>query len=163
MQTFHLKKNITILIDDEDINTFYAHSWHCAKAKDKFYIRTTIYPNKIKTTIYLHHLILGKLQANETIYFIDGNSFNLQKSNLKIISRSHKNHLNSSVTPLLKSSQFRGVLMRKNKYIASITQNNNRKHIGYFSTEQEAAKAYDSHALQMYGALAKTNFSYTSN
>lgn len=36
--------------------------------------------------------------------------------------------------------------------------NNNRYHIGYFDTQREAARAYDSCSIQTYGEQGYTNF-----
>jgi hypothetical protein len=58
------------------------------------------------------------------------------------------------------SSRFRGVCWhaRELKWQVGITVNKNRRHIGYFDTEEAAARAYDAAARQYHGANARLNF-----
>ena len=61
-----------------------------------------------------------------------------------------------------KTSQYRGVSLNKrykNPWIAQIQIDNRNIHLGRFSTEKEAAKAYDKKATELYGELASLNFS----
>lgn len=54
-------------------------------------------------------------------------------------------------------SQYRGVTKSKNKWIAQIIIDGNRKYIGSFSSEVKAAEAYNNAALTHIGASAKLN------
>ena len=58
-----------------------------------------------------------------------------------------------------KTSQFRGVCFNKQrgKFAAAISVGGKRYHLGFFSSEQNAATAYNSAALKHYGATAKLN------
>lgn len=58
------------------------------------------------------------------------------------------------------SSQYRGVcwFKRASKWIVHIKQYGKRKHLGYFIDEIEAARAYDTAALELFGDKAKLNF-----
>ena len=58
------------------------------------------------------------------------------------------------------SSKYRGVYFNKvsNKYKASIKHKQKKIHIGMFSDEIEAAKAYDSKAKELHGLKATLNF-----
>jgi hypothetical protein len=59
-----------------------------------------------------------------------------------------------------KSSQYRGVswTKKKEKWSAVVSMNGGGKHIGYYLTELEAAKAYDKAARELLGNKAVTNF-----
>ena len=48
------------------------------------------------------------------------------------------------------TSGYRGVGLKKSssKYYAAITINNKTKHLGYFTTAFEAAKAYDQYVIE---------------
>lgn len=63
---------------------------------------------------------------------------------------------------MLKSntSNYRGVSLKKStgRWQAKIRFHNKQKHIGYFTTVEEAAKAYDKAAIQLFGDKAKLNY-----
>ena len=56
------------------------------------------------------------------------------------------------------TSKYCGVSLVKNKYVATIGINNKSKYLGYFFTEEDAAKAYDIAVLQYHGIDSKLNF-----
>ena len=57
-------------------------------------------------------------------------------------------------------SHYRGVIWHKSnsKWETRIYENGKQRFLGYFTSEEEAARAYDSHALRLHGAAAKLNF-----
>ena len=61
-----------------------------------------------------------------------------------------------------RTSQYKGVQRIKTSRIkpwrAIITIEGRPKHLGCFATEQEAARAYDARAVELYGEFASTNF-----
>mmetsp|Transcript_12396 Transcript_12396/g.14077 ORF Transcript_12396/g.14077 Transcript_12396/m.14077 type:complete len:292 (+) Transcript_12396:129-1004(+) len=60
-----------------------------------------------------------------------------------------------------KKSGYRGVFWnsRSRVWVASITLNGNKKHLGVYDDEKTAAIAYDKEALQLKGPFAIVNFS----
>ena len=59
-----------------------------------------------------------------------------------------------------KSSIYYGVSFNKtaNKWTAQIRHNGQRIHLGYFTNESEAARAFDQKAIELFGVFAKLNF-----
>ncbi len=59
------------------------------------------------------------------------------------------------------SSQFKGVMWdkRRSQWQVQIGHNGKKIFIGYFDDEQEAARAYDAKAKELYGEFAALNFS----
>ncbi|CAH0997683.1 hypothetical protein EMA8858_03817 [Emticicia aquatica] len=156
MQKIYLNSDKFVLIDDEDLSLFQSYSWHIAKAKSYQYVRVSIYPNKIKQTIYLHRLIMNNDSKDKVICFLDGNSLNLQKENMILVPRSTKCHLNNK-NNIGKTSIYRGVLKRNQKFIARIVVDGKRKYLGKYATEQDAVDIYDFHAIQAFGMFAQVN------
>lgn len=132
----------------------------------------------IKRTLLMHRYILDlacdSTYADQVVDHIDGNGLNNSKTNLRLCDRS-QNAMNKK---LRSNSQtgYRGVTKRKSKkYIkkdgteiihdtkkqwkAYITPKGKKRiTIGNFETIEEAAKAYDENAKELFGEFAKLNF-----
>jgi len=62
-------------------------------------------------------------------------------------------------TPITSTTGYKGVTKRKNgKYRARLTAHGYRYHLGNFKTAEEAAKAYDAKAKELFGEFALLNF-----
>ncbi len=88
----------------------------------------------------------------------DGNGLNNQKSNLRIVTNA-QNHMNKKGNRNT-SSKYKGVCWNKesNKWTSSITLNQKQTHLGYFTCEKKAAKAYDKKAKELFGEYSRLNF-----
>jgi hypothetical protein len=60
---------------------------------------------------------------------------------------------------LKSSSQYKGVCWNKReaKWVVNIKTGGKQKHLGYFTCEKEAALAYNSAAIRLYGVYANPN------
>lgn len=115
------------------------------------YIQTRI----AGTTVLLHRYIVGNPFSE--IDHHDGNRHNCHESNLRLAT-SLQNKQNQK--PKKGSSQYKGVYLHSQNFNwnARIRANGKRLHLGCFSSEIEAAKAYDIAALQFHGEFAYLNF-----
>lgn len=82
---------------------------------------------------------------------IDRDTLNNRRSNLRVCTHG-QNQANSTSKNSI--SGFRGVLPSGRRWEAKIR----RTHIGNFATAEEAARAYDSEAVRLYGEFAIVNF-----
>lgn len=74
----------------------------------------------------------------------------------------HENAMNQSTQKVSKSSKYKGVSYSKTprlrkRWLSYITINKKRQYIGSFETEEEAAIAYNSRALELFGVFARLN------
>ena len=155
-----LTRGYKAIIDDASYDIVKDHKWYIYIKHHK---NGTILNNYAMTvnskrgTIFMHRLITSVTKGFEVDH-IDGNGLNNSCSNLRICNRS-QNAMNNR-KQLNTTSIFKGVYWDKryNKWIASIGINRKIKHLGTFAIEEDAAKAYDKAALELFGEFARPNF-----
>ena len=111
--------------------------------------------------VSLHREIMGVVDQPDVILdHRNGNGLDNRRANLRTCTQ-RKNTFNrrpnSSGT-----SRFKGVSRKNNNqanpWRAQIRMEGRRIHLGYFCTQEEAAKAYDEAARRLFGAFAYANF-----
>jgi len=139
----HIKGSIhgdkIILIDLEDLEKIKKYNWTINKftrSKKIYYYAVT---NK---GLLLHRYVKGADDGRKTtVDHIDGNTLNNRKINLQICSN-RKNLIKQDLCINSKTG-VKGVckFTKNNRYMAYITVNRKRIHLGYFDTIEEAKKA----------------------
>lgn len=89
---------------------------------------------------------------------INGNALDNRDENLRP-STHHQNTMNKPIQPN-NTSGFKGVSYRKDrrKWGAYIKFNGKMIHLGRFIDREDAARAYDRKAIELFGDFARTNF-----
>lgn len=125
------------------------------------YIRLNLYKKGKVYRFSLHRLVyslfIGKLIEGLFIDHIDGNPSNNNLSNLRQVTPSQSSF---NTRPIKGTSKYKGVSYKsdRNKWRVSIRiGNNERKHIGYFKCEVEAAEAYNEAAKKYHKEYANLN------
>lgn len=55
------------------------------------------------------------------------------------------------------TSGYKGVSFNKGKWQASIMKDGHQRHLGYFDAIEDAARAYNQAATELFGAFVKLN------
>ncbi len=111
--------------------------------------------------IYLHRALTGATE-DEFVDHINRNPLDNRRSNLRIVSRSI-NNINRGKNKTWKgrptSSAYRGVSWNKKmKMWQAYVWCNKSMHLGYFTEEDDAARAYDVRVYELRGEYAYLNF-----
>lgn len=146
--------NVEFEIDDEDFEKISKYKWYADKRKNGFiYIKSTD-----AKRIYLHKLILGIPKHSAfCVDHVDRNTCNNKKSNLRKASYT-ENCINKSIQSN-NTSGYRGVYWaaHANKWRAQIEKYGKIFRLGYFSTPESAAKAYNEKAKELFGEFVVLN------
>lgn len=141
-------KNKNILVDDEHWFSFNKYKWsECSTG----HLYSSVGIGSMHSIV-----IENNICDDNIIDHINKNKYDNRKINLRIATRglNAHNRTKSSNT----SSSYYGVTKRSdNKWITKISQNNVGHYVGIFSTEIEAANAYNKKAIELYGNNANLN------
>jgi hypothetical protein len=135
-----------VLVDDEDYEML--SSWPWAKLSG----HATDYAT---ANISMHRLLMGA-KPGEIIDHINGNGLDNQRSNLRRCTAA-QNQANRKQKRTGTTSKYRGVFWTKRdqKWIARIRANGVRYNIGSFTSELEAAEAYQQELRKHFGEFVK--------
>jgi hypothetical protein len=160
MREIPLTRGFTAYVDDEDFDRVAAHKWYPMVKKRTVYAFTSIPTTQGSgvSSVSMHRFILSAIPGTQ-IDHEDHNGLNNQKSNLRTVTRS-QNLGNSRKTLRTVTSRFKGVCWSKKdrKWLAGIMVRGKYVYLGLHKDEEEAARAYDHSARELFGEFADTNF-----
>jgi hypothetical protein len=149
------KKGNMLVFCPESYDLYLSFKWHVPNIRNsnKPYLRRS-YKGR---TILFHREILSSI--SESVDHINGDSLDNRKINLRNCS-SKENHL-SRKAKKNSSSRFVGVSRHSDGrgWNAYVTRYGIRHYVGYFSSEEEAAKSRDIAASKILGSFYIPNFS----
>ena len=150
-----LTKGQVALVDDEDFEWLSQHVW-IVKRSDRGYLYART--STTKGGIYMHRLLLNAPEGMQVDH-INHNGLDNRRQNMRLCTNS-QNSYNSLAHRKPKTSHFKGVCWHKStqKWLAQIGIDWKRLHLGIFDSEEDAAKAYDAKAIELFGEFALLNF-----
>lgn len=160
---------VVTLLDDEDYERFKGERWipHWKLNTNSYYAVRYSGGKAIYLAREIMSAVLGRqLLPGEQVDHIDHITLNNRRDNLRIVS-GQLNNRNRSKCLQSTSSSYKGVSWNKKrrKWRAKIQDGEIRangqatpRHLGYFTSEIEAALAYDKAARQSFGEYAALNF-----
>jgi len=148
------------LVDDGDYELVMQHSWHLwikntSHRANGPYAATCIKRNGHWTTMLMHNMIAVQWTK---VDHRNHDGLDNQRSNLRDGSGARNDY--NRRPNVNSSSQYQGVCWNKKhtKWLARITINGRRQHLGYFTSEEDAARARDTATLKAWGDQAYLNF-----
>jgi hypothetical protein len=135
-----------ILVDDDIWHEYSVMNWNISDG----YAKT----NVGNTSVFMHRMIVNA-NVNDIVDHINRNRLDNRRCNLRIV-QPHENSHNRSKKKNATSSYF-GVHRNHNKWVARFRFKGEHVYCGTFETEIEAAKAYNTKAIELYGNCANIN------
>lgn len=150
-------QTLKCVIDTSDFDLIKDYTWVANNRRDETFYARTILQNP-RRNLKMEHVLLPP-KDGLTPDHIDRSGMNNRRLNLRYATKSQQT-ANQKRRQSSKTSQYRGVSWNKdtNKWRAQITAEDRKNHLGLFSSEVDAAKAFDAAALKYYGEFASLNF-----
>ena len=151
MKVIELTQYKFALVDDADYDALAAVKW-CAQTRP----HTTYAVRWSEGKVVLMHRVITAAPQGVQVDHINGDGLDNRRDNLRLCSNAENQH-NKRVQP--HSSKYKGVWWDapSGKWRAGIAINGRNKHLGYFTSELDAAHAYDEAALKAWGEFARKN------
>lgn len=166
MQEVALTQGRVALVDDEDWEEVNKHKWcaHRGTGKQTWYAKRSVWrkDEQRQVTVCMHDAILGGDPRGRRIDHADGDGLNNQRGNLRFATseeqaRNRPAHRNNK-------TGLKGVTYtpgHPRPYRTVIRIDGRQVHLGYFFSPEDAAIAYDTKAIEVYGEFARLNFPLT--
>ncbi len=164
MKLIPLTQGQSVKVDNRDYAWLSGFKW-CAYRRSNTVARFYAVRSTSKFGIvYMHRMILGLGRGDHRESdHINGNGLDNRRNNLRICN--HSENLRNLTAKKHSKTGFKGVFFYQRrpthspKWISEIRVNGKTTRLGsYFTSPEDAAKAYDEAAIRLHGEFAKLNF-----
>lgn len=160
-----LTRGLVALVSPEDFERISAFKWLAqSTGNGRFYAcradSSLAVGGKKRAYLLMHRVVLNAPKG-PLVDHINGDPLDNRRGNLRLCTPEENMH-NMRKPRGCKLSRFKGVafvqyLNRKNPWMAFIAASGKRTYLGYFPTEEDAARAYNTAALKLHGSFAHLN------
>lgn len=155
MKELHLQCGRVAFVSDIDFDRCREHKWrsHVHNASGKPYVRTEI----DRKATYLHRFIVGgiiSLPSTLKVDHRDNVTLHNQRPNLRVATHDQNNYNRTGFG----LSGFKGVTLDRRMWRARLTYKGDQISLGRFEKKEDAARAYDAKAHELFGEFAWLNF-----
>ena len=167
MKKIKLTQGKEALVDDEDYEMLMEHKWHSAKAGKNYYAVRSLptQPDGTRKRLKMHRAIISATVGMEVDH-INGNTLDNRKENLRECT--HQQNQANRRLGKHNTSGYKGIYYKKKNrdmineharpWEARISFNTKKIYLGSYKTKEEAARAYDKKAIELFGQFAQLNF-----
>ena len=176
MRELQTNNGFTVLVDDEDYDRLSKYNWRAYKCHRNWYPKTraTDYERSMgrnpRNDTYLHQMILP-VKSGFVVDHINGDTLDNRRCNLRYATDG-QNAMNKQ-RYINNTSGYKGVSYHKKsatkgrwqiqrrsagRWQASIACNGKQIYLGLYATAEDAARAYDAKARELFGEYASLNF-----
>lgn len=146
--------SLTVLVDEADC---WVAAWNWQLSESGYAYRCESRGNR-KRNVWMHREINGTSKGVYTDHW-NRNKLDNRRKNLRNASKTNNQ---ANCVPYLvedKSSSFKGVTWHKKaqKWMAQLMRDGINHYLGLYTSETEAAAAYDAEAVKHFGAFARLN------
>lgn len=164
MKEIPLTQGKVALVDDEDFGLLNKRKWFFEPQKKSdtgYAVRSKRLSTGKRVWERMHRLLLGlDLEDKKKVDHINGNGLDNRKKNLRTCTKMQNAHNQKKRSN--NTSGYKGVTKHSGKWRAAIGFKMRYYHIGLYDTPEQAAKAYDKKAKELYGDFVRPNFPLTN-
>lgn len=146
------------IIDEDDYDRVMRMNWAPQPSGLSVYAVTKSLRYIPKHHQRLHAYII-KAEHGQIVDHINGDTLDNRKANLRIVTAAENVRNSRRPTFVGKTSKFKGVTWHsgRERWLAKIAFEGVTSPLGVFSHEEDAARAYDRAAIELFGQYARTN------
>lgn len=163
MKEIPLSQEFYAIVDDECFEFINQFNWRVHKNPNSltYYAMRSLPLSDGTITLHqeLWYHFRGPIRDGYDIDHINQNGLDNRLENLRLATPQQNAANRSKVQSRKTLSQYKGVSKTHGRWAASIGFNGKAIHIGCFDTEEQAARAYDAKAKELFGDFAYCNFS----
>ncbi len=150
-----LSRGYVAIVDEADAGRVLSHKWSVRPSGRNVYAQRAVQrPDGVWTTQALHTFLTGYERTDHR----NGNGLDNRRSNLRDATREGNSQNRRQRAD--NTSGYKGVTWHKriDKWQAKVKADGVSRHVGYYETAEEAARAYDIAARFFHGEYASLNF-----
>jgi hypothetical protein len=155
MKTIYLLRGQEALVDDEDYEALNEYKWHLHSLG--YACRSTGNVHKGTYHLFLMHRDIMQTPTQMYTDHINHNKLDNRRSNLRLATPRQNN--GNAHMRLTNTSGYKGVSWHRQskKWVAGIKLNGKHIFLGSFTNKKDAARAYNTKALEIFGEFALIN------